>query len=611
MQSITTLGSYGLNNVSVFAFTGQVTGALLANSGAAQFADYLAGAPVETQYYTLIPQNDGRSIYYGGFAQDQWNIRPNLTVSYGLRYEFHPAYHDANGAIGNFDPSTPGTGSVIYPAGHQNLLDPSFLATFDGCGYGPSSTPYAQCTPVLSNSEAHLPSSLRHSQKDRILPRFGLAWRPFNDDKTAVRAGFGVYNTTLLGSIFFAMTDSLQAATLSFQNSMTPNGLAYMWPQTSPGTGLATPVYGSSSFNTADKIDWKDPYSMQWNVSIDHQFQGNIGARISYIAMTTDDLVWTPDLNAMSYSSTTPALQRPLTDRPFPNWGAINSHLPGAQANYESLQMEVNHRTRSGFTFDSAYTWAKNLADNVGTGASGFQSENGGNSSQSTYLHSPKIDYGDVNGTRRHRWINTGVYELPFGRGRKFAADANRLEDAIVGGWQLSSIFLWQTGPYLTPYIPASDADPSGTGSGILYGSDQRPDVVGKIRPAHQNRNQWVNPQAFACPSNSGYTTSSFAGNACGVGVTSNPIGRFGNASIGDIEGPGTANWSAGASKRIAITERVQLRSEVTFTNVLNHTNLSDPLLDITNPNFGKITSARGSDFGGNRTGQISMRLEF
>jgi len=611
MQSITTLGSYGLNNVSVFAFTGQVTGALLANSGAAQFADYLAGAPVETQYYTLIPENDGRSIYYGGFAQDQWNIRPNLTVSYGLRYEFHPAYHDANGAIGNFDPSTSGTGSVIYPAGHQNLLDPSFLATFDGCGYGPSSTPYAQCTPVLSNSEAHLPSSLRHSQKDRLLPRFGVAWRPFNDDKTAVRAGFGVYNTTLLGSIFFAMTDSLQAATLSFQNSMTPNGLAYMWPQTSPGTGLSTPVYGSSSFNTADKIDWKDPYSMQWNVSIDHQFQGNIGARISYIAMKTDDLVWTPDLNAMSYSSTTPALQRPLTDRPFPNWGAINSHLPGAQANYESLQMEANHRTRSGFTFDSAYTWAKNLADNVGTGASGFQSENGGNSSQSTYLYSPKLDYGDVNGTRRQRWINTGVYELPFGRGHRFDADANRLEDAIVGGWQLSNIFLLQTGPYLTAYIPGSDADPSGTGSGILYGSDQRPDIVGKIRPAHQNRNQWINPQAFACPSNSGYTATSYAGNACGVGVTSNPIGRFGNARVGGIEGPGTANWSAGASKRIAITERVQLRSEVTFTNVLNHTNLSDPLLDITNPNFGKITSARGSDFGGNRTGQISMRLEF
>jgi hypothetical protein len=266
---------------------------------------------------------------------------------------------------------------------------------------------------------------------------------------------------------------------------------------------------------------------------------------------------------------------------------------------------------KNGFTFNSDYTWAKSLADNTGTGASGFQAENGGNSSASTYLRNRQLDYGDVNGTRRHRWINTGVYQLPFGRGQKFAADGNRFENALVSGWQLSNIFLWQTGPYLTAYIPGSEADPSGTGSGILYGSDQRPDIVGKIRPAHPNRNQWLNPRAFACPSDSGYTEGSYAGNACTVGVTSNPIGRFGNESIGALEGPGTVNWSAGASKQFALSERVHLRAEATFTNVLNHTNLSDPQLDTTNPNFGKITSARGSDFGGNRTGQASLRLEF
>jgi hypothetical protein len=175
----------------------------------------------------------------------------------------------------------------------------------------------------------------------------------------------------------------------------------------------------------------------------------------------------------------------------------------------------------------------------------------------------------------------------------------------------LSGIFLWQTGPYLAAHIPSSDADPSGTGSGKLYGSDQRPDIVGRIRPAHPNRNEWVNPQAFACPSNTGYTAASYAGNSCGVGVTSAPIGRFGNESVGDIEGPGTLNLSAGLSKRIQIAEHVHLRAEGTFTNVLNHTNLGDPQLDITQASFGKITSGRGSDFGGNRTGQVSMRLEF
>jgi hypothetical protein len=615
MRSVTTLGSFGLNNVTVFGFNGQITGAMLPNFAAAQFADFLAGAPVETAYYTLHPKNVGTSIYYGYYAQDQWNLRPNLTVSYGLRYEYHPAYHDTTGAIGNFDPSVPQTGAVIYPAGYQNLLDPSYLANFDACGYGPANSGYANCTPVLSSTDAHLPSSLRRSQKDRFLPRVGLAWRPFNDDKTAVRAGFGDYNTTMLGSIFFAMTNTLQAATLQMFNSLNPNGMAYLWPQSSPGYG---PQYGTSSFNTPDQIDWKDPYSMQWNLSVDHEFQGNIGARVSYIGMKTDDLVWTPDLNIMSPSTTTPAVDRSLTDRPFPNWSAINSHLNGAQANYNALQVEANHRTQHGLTLESAYTWAKNLADNAGSSSFSFQSENGDNSSHSTYLYDRRLDYGNVNGTRRQRWNTTGVYELPVGRGRSFAANANRFEDAVIGGWQLSSIFLWQTGPYLSAHIPAGNSDPSGTGSGQLYGSDQRPDVVGKIRPAHQNRNQWVNSQAFACPSNTGYTASSYAGanNSCYVGAdvpghVMAPIGRFGTEHVGDIEGPGTVNLSAGLSKRFEITDNVHLRAEGTFTNVLNHTNLGDPQLDITQGNFGKITSGRGSDFGGNRTGQVSMRLEF
>ena len=608
LQSLTTLGAYGLNNVEVFAFTGQITSYPGAPAVANEFADFLAGTPVETQYYTLVPKNDGRSIYYAFYAQDEWKALPKLTVSYGLRYEYHPAYHDAQGAIGNFDPTNAGTGAVVYPAGYQNLLDSAFLASFDGCGYGPTSTAYAACTPVLSNRQDNLPSSLRRSQKDRFLPRIGLAWRPFNDDKTSVRAGFGVYNTTMLGAIFFGLTDTLQAATEVYQNSLGATGLAYTWPQTSPGSGSVTPVYGSAGFGTASQINWKDPYSLQWNLSIDHEFRGNIGTRISYIAMRTDDLVFNPNLNDMSYSSTTPAAQRPLSDRPFPNWGTVNTRVNSAQANYESLQLEANHRFQQGVTFQSTYTWAKNLADNQGPASTGFPFEN---SSGASYLYNRSLDYGNLYGTRRQRWISTVVYDLPFGRGQRFGANLGRLENGFAGGWRLSNIFLLQTGPYLTAYIPGDESDPSGTGSGILFGRNQHPDVVGRLIPAQPNRNQWINPLALACPSNSGYTAASYAGNPCGVGVSSNPIGRFGNEGVGDIVGPGTVNWSVGLNKQIAITERAKLRAEVTFTNVLNHTNLNDPELDITNANFGKITSARGSDFGGNRTGQVSLRLEF
>jgi hypothetical protein len=611
LEAITTLGAYGLKNIEVFWFGGAFTGAMLNNPSQAQFADLLAGVPSFTGYYGLVPENDAKTLNYGFYAQDQWRIRPNLTIAYGLRYEFHPPYYDAKGAIGNFDPSVSQTGALIYPNGFKNLIDPSLMQAVDACGYGPASTSYAKCTPLLSSSEAHLPNSLRRSQKDRFLPRIGLAWRPFNDDKTAVRAGFGVYQTTLMGKTFFAMTDTLQAASLNFYNNVDQNMMPlYMWPQSAPQIA-AGQQYGSASFNTANSIQQKDPYSMQWNLSIDRQLPSNTGVRISYIAMKTDQLTWSQNLNDMTYSSKKRAQDRDLTERPFPNWSTVNGNLPGAQANYHSMQVEANHRSEKGLTLQSTYTLAKNLADNQGAHASSFTAEDGFSGGGATYRFDRRLDYGDVNGTRRNRWLTTGVYELPFGHGRQFAANSSHLADTIIGGWQLSGIFLWQTGPYLTAYIPSKSADPSGTGSGPLWGRDQRPDVVGKIRPDHPNRNQWVNPQAFACPSNTGYSKGSYAGNGCGVGVDSLPIGRFGNEHVGAIVGPGTVNLSGGLSKQIAITENVHLRAEGTFTNVLNHTNLNDPQLDVTNPNFGKITSGRGSDFGGNRTGQVSMRLEF
>ncbi|MGA3160727.1 MAG: carboxypeptidase regulatory-like domain-containing protein [Terracidiphilus sp.] len=620
LNFVSTLGDNGLNTAEVFPFYGLYTsgyqGAFLGTSltsTAYQFADFLTGAPVETKYFSLVPRDEGATVYYAFFGQDQWRITPKLTFSFGVRYEYDPAMHSTTGTIGNFDPSVATTGEVIYPAGYSNMLDVPYLAQFDACGYGsdPASTAYAACTPVLSNTQAGLPSGLRKAQKDRILPRIGLAWRPFNDDKTAVRAGFGIYNTTLLGDSFFAMTDTLQSATLTYNNLQGPPYYPpYIWPQTSPGSSLPTPQYGTASFTSANQINWKNPYSMQWNLSIDHEFRGNMGARISYIGMKTDDLVWAANENDMPYSSTTKALSQPLTNRPFPNWQAINDRLTGAQASYNALQAEANRRFQHGLTFQSTYTWSKNLADNQGTQASGFVGENG---NYASYIHNLKLDYGNVYGTRRQRWITTGVYELPLGRGRSIGANMNRAEDAVIGGWQLSSVFVWQTGPYMTAYIPGGGADPSGTGSGVLYALNQRPDrVPGQSAvPANRTRSQWLNPMAFACPSTTGYTSTSYAGNNCGVGYTSAPIGRFGTESVGDIVGPGTVNLSAGLSKRFSITDNVHLRAEGTFTNVLNHTNLNDPNLNITSPLFGKITSNRGSDFGGARTGQVSVKIEF
>ena len=89
------------------------------------------------------------------------------------------------------------------------------------------------------------------------------------------------------------------------------------------------------------------------------------------------------------------------------------------------------------------------------------------------------------------------------------------------------------------------------------------------------------------------------------------PIGRFGTESVGDLTGPGTVSLSSGLTKAFHVTEGIALRAQASFTNILNHTNLADPVLDVTSPSFGVITQSRGSDFGGSRTGQVSVRLEF
>ena len=101
--------------------------------------------------------------------------------------------------------------------------------------------------------------------------------------------------------------------------------------------------------------------------------------------------------------------------------------------------------------------------------------EQGGYSpTDSTNRH---LDYGNVAATRRHRSLTTAIVELPIGRGRRFGAGMSRFADLAVGGWQLSNIFLWQSGPFLTAYLPAGAIDPSGTGSGTYVGgAAQRPD---------------------------------------------------------------------------------------------------------------------------------------
>jgi len=410
-----------------------------------------------------------------------------------------------------------------------------------------------------------------------------------------------------MGSIYYALTGTLQSATFTYNNLDANGGPIFEWPNIrTGGSGISVNPYGTAYFGTANDIHWKEPYTMQWNISIDRDLGFNTGLRVSYIGQGTRDLVWAPNLNQSAYS-TQYFVTQPLSSRPFPNWGIINTRAVGATMNYNSAQIEINHRFQHGLTFNSTYTFAKNLADNQGPQPQGsFAGENAGGRTMD-YLNRG-AEYGPVWGTRQHRWLTTAVYELPFGRGRHFMSNSSRVADAVLGGWRLSNIFLVQSGPYETPYF--GNGDPSGTGSGII-GRPQHPDRVGNGSVSNPTADRWLDPTAFVCPATPGWTI----GQACTIGDNPAsdlaPIGRFGNAGLGVVTGPGSVNLSTALGKSFAITERFRIKIEGSFTNIFNHVNLADPVLGIDNSSFGQITSARGSDFGGYRTGQISARIEF
>ena len=621
LEAVTPLGFFGADNYGTFQFntdgsTGIFTGV--------DFADFLLGLPNQTEYDVVQQDNDGKSIFYDLYAQDQWQVSNKLTLSYGLRYELHPGYYDPNGDIGNFDPSVAKSGAVIYPDGKQSLLSTAFLASANACApYGSGGVVNgAPCMPVETNSQAGFPSGLKHYPHLRFLPRFGVAYTPSSNQKTVIRAGFGVYYDTELGSSFYSLTGTLQSATTSYTNTYNPatHAIGYQWPLIYAGAGASSAVasYGQDYFGTANSTNWKDPYTYQFSLSVDRDLGSNYVARVSYIGSLTRDLVWAPDENTLPFSNTISANDQPSSARLFPNWGRINTRDTGANSSYNSLQVEIDHRFTHGLQFDSTYTFAKALANNEGPTATSFAGEVGG--SRSTSILDINADFGNVFGTRRQRWNSTMVYDLPFGRGRKFGGTMPRYADLLVGGWRLSNILLVETGPFESPYYDSGQGDPSGTGSGLNGATNfdgghrnQHPDRIPGVNvvPLNRTRRHYLNPAAFGCPGNAAWTPGTPCTTGSGSGPVPNPIGRFGNAQVGSVVGPGTVVLSSGLNKTFFLTERFKFRIEGTFTNILNNTNLGNPIMDVSSPSFGEIPNAIGTDNGGARSGQVSARLDF
>lgn len=241
-----------------------------------------------------------------------------------------------------------------------------------------------------------------------------------------------------------------------------------------------------------------------------------------------------------------------------------------------------------GLYFDADYTLAKNLADNQGDTPTAFAGEvNYG--IPITDRFNIRSDYGNVEGTRRQRFLLTGLYQLPFGQGRTFL-NTGGWKNALLGGWEMTTVTMLETGPWLTPSI--SDSYDQSNSNVVNRGAYLRPDRISTNFYRGQSRAQYFNLAAFA--------------------LTPSGAGRFGNAGVGILQGPGTTAVSLGLAKAFRVAEGVRMRFESTFTNVFNHTNFAPPATQIDIPaTFGVLSAPQSAENAGNRTGQVALRIEF
>jgi hypothetical protein len=574
VQVETPSDDYGLFTFNQGVFTGN------------SFGDLLLGLPNTTYFAQTGPRENAIAWQTGLYAQDEWRVSDRVTINAGLRWELLPPFLDINGNQANFDP---GANAILV---NQHLLSsglgiaPEFLQSFNACTLS-NRDMSLPCTNVLLNSQVGLPAGLRQLYKKDFDPRIGIAYRPFNDNKTVIRAGFGIFTVTNLGQLANNNEGNPEAAIHTFQNAIVNGAPLIQFPNTVAASQLVQ--LGGGTIEQATDPYFRDPQSAQWNVTVERQVTPNTALRASYVGMNSYRLGVTENLNQIAPSAA-PYVPSPYVDprAPFPNWGVIYSTENGGFQNYQAMELEVSHRMSNGLSFQADYTWAHDVSDAQGDAPIGYGGETAYGLAV-TDRFDLAANRGNVAGARRQRFLLTGTYQLPFGKGRRWLNSSGVL-DGFLGGWNLNTVTTIETGPYLTPTISVAfdqtNTDPAAAGSIV------RPDLTGNPVPAQRTEGNYYNINAFA----------------------PTPVGaaRIGNAGVGILEAPGTVAVNGGLSKSIQIREGLRLRFEATFTNALNHTNFAPPATNVSNPStFGVLQSAQTAEYGGNRTGQVALRLDF
>jgi hypothetical protein len=568
------------------------------------YTAFLLGNPDYTEVSsTNNPTMNGLGYAYATFAQDDWKLTPQLTLNLGLRYELHPPIHETQYNTATFAPDysatnggQPVNGAVVV----SNQQAESQASTALESAISP--------TPIITAAQAGIPEALRYTDKTDWGPRIGFAWQPYRDGKTVLRGGWGRFVESPLGFSLVSGWAVHSSYVATYNQDYQSDGVTPLLSFSNPFNSGAGSGAGTAGFYYAFPIHYHDPNVQQWNLTLEQDFGHSIGARFSYTASHGQNLEAMVDLNQVpanpyGYFNTDPAPASTAAcvsdggtyvadHRPYPCWSVIQSVTNQAESNYNSGAVEISRHTGKSLTFDASYTFTRDLSNAGGATPNAFAVSGG---SFLTDRFHPGLDYGNVIYDRRHRFLVTYLYDLPFGHGQALLNSASPL-NRFVGDWQLAGVTVLQSGPFLTPY--EQSVDPANTNILTTVGQ-ARPDELHNVSlyAPHRTTAQWLNPNAFPY-----MNLQTAAGNG---------IGRFGNAPVGGVVGPGTEIFSMSLMKNLAITEKSKFQFGLEAANAFNHRNYEPPNMQVDSSAFGSITALQTAEGAGPRSLELSGRITF
>jgi hypothetical protein len=499
--------------------------------------DLLLGLPSQLALTSFTVMDQGQDMQFY-FIQDDYKLTSKLTLNLGLRYEYATPPREKNNQFANFDPAT---GAMVF-AKDGDIFDRSLI----------------------------------HPDRNNFAPRFGFAWSPTS--LVVVRGAYGIFFTHtvrqgregLLGfNPPFLVDNLLQTGVTggAAVASAAPFRLVNGYP-----AGLLDPnsLNPTNVLRRAQDPNQRTPYIQQYNFGVQYELFKDLLLDVAYVGNKGTKLNGFRNLNQRAVITNANGSQS-AGARPFPAFGDIQWMENRVGSSYNSLQARLEKRFSKGLTGLVSYTWGKAL-----TGAPDHISTSGGGAGFDTGTFREPQDGNNLRADRglaefdiKHRFVASYVWELPFGKGRRFGADWNNAADLLLGGWQLTGIHALQSGLGLTATL--------GGGSVLNIGGERRarPNLVGdpELPESQRTLQRWFNTDAFQ----PAFTPSPQA---------------FGSAGVGIMRGPGSINFDYTLAKNFHLTERNYFQFRTELFNAFNRANFGPPNIARDSNGFGQILTA-------------------